>query len=67
MRNKKRCIIVKVDSIRFVKYRWVNNLPLFVEFLNKQYPDWRWGNVYDKDTKLQVGNFTKFKRPAKHI
>lgn len=33
----------------------------FQQFLDNNYPDWLWFNVYDKQG-AQIGNFTKNKR-----
>ncbi len=55
-------IIVKVDSDKFVKYN-SSNLLSFVEFLDKQYPKWRFFNVFYKKTREQIGSFTNKNRP----
>lgn len=31
-------------------------------FLDTKYPEWRYFNVYDKKTNIELGRFTKFKR-----
>jgi len=55
-------VIVKIGKDQFVKYQ-VNNLILFTKFLDKQYKDWRWFNVYDKKTSVQITSFTKYNKP----
>jgi len=55
-------IIAKISSNKFVKYN-TGNLILFTNFLDKHYKDWRWFNVYDKKTKVQISSFTKYNRP----
>ena len=55
-------VIAKVSNDQFVKYN-VNNLLSFTTFLDKHYKDWRWFNVYDKKTKVQIASFTKHNRP----
>lgn len=55
-------VIVKVGKNKFVKYR-VNNLIAFTKFIDKQYKDWRWFNVYDKKTKAQIASYTKYNKP----
>jgi len=55
--------IVKISQTQFLKYH-VRNLIKFTQFLDKDYPDWRWFNVFDKKTKNQLGNFTKTNRPT---
>jgi len=60
---KKYRVIGKVGNEKFVKYN-VNNLIKFTSFLDKSFPDWRWFNVYDNKTEVQVANFTKNNRPT---
>lgn len=67
MKKIKRCVIVKVGNEEFLKYEYVNNLVLFTRFLDTKYPDWRYMNVFDRETKTQIGNFTKKNKPTKHI
>jgi len=55
--------IVKADTERFLKYRTVNNLLKFTAFLDENFPQWLYYNVYDKKTKQQIASFTKNKRP----
>jgi hypothetical protein len=62
---KKYKVIAKVDSEKFVKYN-VNNLILFTQFLDTNFPNWRYFNVYRyaKDSNgEQIANFTKNNRP----
>lgn len=66
MEKKKYKVIAKVDSEKFVKYN-VNDLLKFSLFLDNNFPEWRWFNVYDyvKDSSGgQIGSFTKNKRPT---
>ena len=63
---KKYRVIAKVGNEKFVIYR-VNNLILFAKFLDKDFPEWRFFNVYEyiKGQKgQQLGNFTKNNRPT---
>ena len=63
---KKYRVIAKVENERFVRYK-VNNLVLFAKFLDRQFNDWRWFNVYryTKDgTGEQIASFTKNNRPT---
>lgn len=65
--TKKMVCIVKVGGEKFVKYH-VNNLLKFTEYLDREYPDWRFINVFDSKSERQVANYTKNKRPgAKHV
>jgi len=63
--KKKYKVIVKIGNDDFKKWN-VNNLVKFTSFLDRQFSDWRWYNVYQytKDgTGKQLANFTKNKRP----
>lgn len=57
-------IIAKVDNDKFVKYR-CSDLVSLTLFLDKEYPGWRWFNVFDKKSKEQIANFTTNNRPLK--
>lgn len=64
---KKYKVIAKVETDKFVKYN-VNNLLLFTSFLDKNFPTWRWFNVYEykkDDSGLQIANFTNKNRPSR--
>lgn len=61
--QKKYRVIIKADRDKFVKYRCSDLLSL-VRFLDRQWPLWRWFNVYDKQTGDQIANYTKHKRPT---
>ena len=56
MENKtKKIAVVKVASDKFVKYRF-RDLDKFVLFLNHRWSGWRWFNLYDSKTRLQIGS-----------
>lgn len=57
-----RCI-VKVGNDKFLRYH-VNNLLKFAAFLDREWPEWRWFNVYSKKGREQVASFTKNNRPT---
>jgi hypothetical protein len=62
---KKYKVIAKVGNDKFVKYS-VNNLILFASFLDKNWPDWRYFNVFSwtrNDTGQKIASFTKNARP----
>ena len=64
---KKFSCIVKIGNnpdktAKCVKYR-TNDLLKFTRFLDGKYPSWTWYNVFLKETRMQIANFTKFKRP----
>lgn len=61
--SKRYVCIVKVAPEHFVKYR-LNDLLKFVDFLDTKWTDWRWFNVYNKQTKEQITNFTNKRRPT---
>lgn len=64
---KKMKVIAKVSPDRFVKYN-VQDLVSFARYLDRSFPDWRWMNVYDKNTGNQVCSFTRNHRPTtKHV
>lgn len=65
---KKYRVITKVGnnadgSAKCVKYNCTNLLS-YVKFLDNNFPMWTWTNVYDKQTRIQVGSFTKNNRPT---
>jgi hypothetical protein len=59
-------IIVKVNQDSYHKYH-SKNLLSFVKFLDKDYPTWRYFNVYDGNTERQIANYTKNNRPTTKI
>jgi hypothetical protein len=63
---KKYKIIAKISDNDFVKYH-SQNINSFIQFLDKKFPDWRWGNVYDAKTGEQISSFTRNKRPYKTV
>jgi hypothetical protein len=67
--NKKRAVIVKTGKGKedFAKWNYVNDLVRFTSFLDRQFPDWCYMNVFDKETKQQIASFTKNNRPHSHI
>jgi hypothetical protein len=62
--QKRYTCIAKTGNEKFVKYR-LNNLAKFTAFLDRKWPNWRWFNVFDNRTKLQIANFTKNSRPTR--
>lgn len=67
--KKKYKVIAKVGNEKFVKYN-VNNLLLFTNFLDDNFTDWRWFNVYELASNgkgPQIANFTKSSRPSKRF
>ena len=64
-RRKRRHLyvcIVKGKEGDFFKWN-TSNLLKFTAFLDRSYEGWRYFNVFDKNTRLQIGNFTKNHRP----
>jgi len=63
---KRYICIAKVDDQHFVKYR-LNDLLKFTAFLDTRWKGWRWFNVYNKQSKEQIANFTNKRRPTTSI
>lgn len=59
--------IAKVGDDKFVKYRTVRNLISFATFLDENFSDWRYFNVFDKNTDQQIASYTKHKRPTTEV
>lgn len=70
MENRKKYkVIAKVNNDKFVKYN-VNNLLLFTKFLDENFSEWRWFNVYNYTPEgdgNQLANFTVKDRPTKRF
>jgi len=65
--TKRYVVIAKVGNEKFIKHR-TSNLLLYTNYLNKNWSDWRYFNVFDKETRLQLASFTKNRIPTKaHI
>ncbi len=60
--TKKYKVIAKIGNDKFVKYN-VNNLQSFTKFLDNEFKDWRWFNVFDKVTGSQIASYSIYKRP----
>jgi hypothetical protein len=66
-RQKTWDIIAKVEETRFIHWHAVNDMLRLMRSLDKMYPDWRFVNVYEKGTRVQVANYTKHRRAtSKH-
>lgn len=65
--TKRYIVIAKVGNEKFIKHR-TSNLLLYTNYLNVNWSNWRYFNVFDKETRLQIANFTKNRTPTKpHI
>lgn len=53
------------NNERFSKTYHTPDLINFVNFLDKELPDWSFFNVYDKENGNQLQSFTKFDKPRK--
>jgi hypothetical protein len=65
MTDKKYRVIAKVGNDKFVRYK-VNNLILFAAFLDRQFPSWRFFNVYQYTKNgdgCQLASYTNRNRP----
>ena len=65
----KRAVIVKTGKGKedFARYEYVNDLVRFTQFLDRQFPEWCYMNVYEREGRKQIASFTKYKRPVSHI
>lgn len=69
--GKRYTAIVKINNksngeAHCLKYRF-NDLINFTYFLDKNWSDWKWYNVYsnlENNKGVQLGSFTKIKRPV---
>jgi hypothetical protein len=66
-RPKKYTCIVKIGnnpdmSAKCLKYR-LNDLLKFTSFLDLKFPEWKWFNVFSKESNKQLMNFTKYHKP----
>jgi len=70
--EKKYKIIAKASNDEsignkgFIKQN-VNDLLRYTQFLDKEFPDWKYFNVYEytkEGNGRQVANFTKYNRPT---
>ncbi len=48
---KKFTVIIKVDDVKFIKYRGVTNFKSLVRYLDANFVGWRYFNVFDKYQK----------------
>jgi hypothetical protein len=65
---KKYVCTVKVGNnpdgtAKCLKYR-LNDILKFTMFLDRKHPEWKWFNVYSKQTGIQLKSFTKNNRPT---
>jgi len=54
-------IIIKVDSVKFVKYRSSNLNNFFNKFLLTKFPNSRFANIYDKKTGKLVATWANIR------
>jgi hypothetical protein len=45
---------INIGNKGFVKYRKINNLNRFNNFINEKYPEWKFYNLYDHKTKQKI-------------
>lgn len=57
-KKKKYAVITKITNTRYIKHR-VNDIYKYKLFLNKNYPEWRYCNIYCNHTKYQISRMTK--------
>ena len=64
--KSKYAAIIKVDNEKFIKYNYVRNPYKLYIYIEKHYPNWRYCNLFSRETGLQVGNFTKKSPPSRN-
>lgn len=67
MAKLKRSVIVKVSTSSFKKWEYVDNLVSFTRFLDRDYPGWKYMNVYSRESREQIASYTQRNRPTRHI
>ena len=63
---KKRIAIVKTKDGRFLKYH-TSNLPSLLAYKEQHHGGWYYCNVYDKETGLQIANYSYKLPPIRHL
>jgi hypothetical protein len=63
----KYSVIIKVAPNLFLKYNHINSVYLLSNWLDRNYPDWCYMNVFSNKTRLQIANFTKNNKPQKNL
>jgi hypothetical protein len=59
--NKRKFVIIaKVDNETFVKYR-CNDILNCLNFIQKKYSGFRYANIFNKVTRVQINSYTKNK------
>jgi hypothetical protein len=58
--KRKYSIIAKVGNSMFVKYR-CNDIENCLKFIQNKFPDFRYANIYNKLTRVQINSYTKSK------
>ena len=57
-------VVVKSSEGNFLRWRFVHRLRPFFAFLDRQHSGWRYANVYDRRTGVQLASFTRKNRPT---
>lgn len=60
--NQKRRFDVKCSNCSYKKYNNVNNLLTFTQFINKEFPNWIWYNIYEYKKGELGGLLQSFQR-----
>lgn len=58
-------VVVKITNEKWLKYH-VHSFLKFTNWLDKNFPEWKFYNVYDPKTGYQIANFTKNNRPKRN-
>ena len=56
-------VIIKADVHKFLKYKNVTNLLSLTAYLDKNFPTWKYFNVYSSKTRQQIASFTINDKP----
>ena len=60
-KNKRKFVIIaKVGNTNFVKYR-CNDITNCLKFIQNKFPDFRYANIFNKITRVQINSYTKSK------
>lgn len=51
LHRPKFTVIIKINDVKFIKYRGVTNFNSLIEYLDKNFIGWRYFNVFDKYRK----------------
>ena len=56
-------VIIKADDHKFLKYKNVTSLLSLTYYLDKNFPKWKYFNVFSSKTMQQIASFTINNKP----